>query len=110
MDRDDGGSGNVDAAVDDRDAARSGHAVTHPAVRMSRAQLRDVQHPQSRSRGGQVTFRQLPIPNYQLPTTPNSQFPTSPLRRSGAWLLGVGRWAWLGIGSWRLGVSVKSTP
>ena len=35
MDRDDGGSGNVDAAVDDRDAAGSGHAVTHPAVRMS---------------------------------------------------------------------------
>ena len=50
VDRDDGRSDDVDAAVDDRDAAHSGHAVTHPAVRMSRAQLRDGEHPQGGAR------------------------------------------------------------
>ena len=47
MDRDDGGSGNVDEAVDDRDAAGARQAVARSCVRVSRAQLRAREHSQA---------------------------------------------------------------
>ena len=53
VDRDDGGSGDVDEAVDDRDAADSRHAVAAPAVRVPRTQLRPGEYPQGRPRRGE---------------------------------------------------------
>ena len=49
-----------------------------------------------RARRGRAEFPktvdQFPTPKYQRPTTTNSQLPTDPH-------LGVGNWAWLGVGS-----------
>jgi hypothetical protein len=42
---------------------------------------------------------QLPTPKIQRPTISNAQ---PPIERY--WTLGFGRWEWLGVGRWKLGI------
>src|SRR5688572_24285113 len=51
-----------------------------------------------------VRERALLIPNTQLPISNHSQLPTPNSQELPTdWALGIGRWEWLGVGSWGLG-------
>src|SRR5688572_17957435 len=49
-------------------------------------------------------FGDSSIPNYQLPTPNHFQFPIPNLAFRTRLGLGVGRWEWLVVGTWKLGI------
>src|SRR5688572_24486823 len=95
-------SGRVRCGIRCPEARRPNRADVRYAATPSGAVLA----PRSARVGGWLV--QLPTPDSQLPTISNAQLPselpTHTLIRLWESALSIGPWAWLGVGSWMLGV------